>query len=379
MFVFFAAGVVAALSVVFLLDPLAPPLELEEETRARAEVVPIADGATGPESLAFDPAGEGPYTGVSDGRILKWQQRDHGWIEYAVVSPVYLSEECRGSHDPEREHLCGRPLGLKFDEKTGNLYIADAYLGLLMVAPNQKFAQPVVTQAEGHPLKFTNSLDIDHDNETIYFTDSSMRFQRRDYMLAVIAGDNSGRLMKYDVRTKEVQVLLRGLHFPNGVLLSEDGSYLLVAETITCRILKYWLRPPAKAGLVEVHVQLPGFPDNVKRSPRGGFWVAMHSRRGKPLELLMTLPPPRLRELLVRLPFGLNRIPSLVSGRTARSLAVRIGEDGEVLEAMGGFGSKEVRLISEVEERDGTLWIGSVVKPFVGVYKVSEHVEHVNM
>ncbi|KAL2984505.1 hypothetical protein AAZX31_12G091800 [Glycine max] len=29
------------------------------------------------------------------------------------------------------EHICGRPLGLRFDKKTGDLYIADAYFGLL--------------------------------------------------------------------------------------------------------------------------------------------------------------------------------------------------------------------------------------------------------
>lgn len=54
------------------------------------EVIPIADGATGPESLAFDPDGEGPYTGVSDGRILRWQAEELGWIEYAVVTPQHM-------------------------------------------------------------------------------------------------------------------------------------------------------------------------------------------------------------------------------------------------------------------------------------------------
>ncbi|KAH0928396.1 hypothetical protein HID58_014123 [Brassica napus] len=34
---------------------------------------------------------------------------------------------------PELEHVCGRPLGLRFDKKTSDLYIADAYFGLLVV------------------------------------------------------------------------------------------------------------------------------------------------------------------------------------------------------------------------------------------------------
>ncbi|KAL2465943.1 Protein STRICTOSIDINE SYNTHASE-LIKE 10 [Abeliophyllum distichum] len=45
-------------------------------------------GAVGPESLAFDSNGEGPYTGVADGRILKWKSGDdsNGWVEFAVTS-----------------------------------------------------------------------------------------------------------------------------------------------------------------------------------------------------------------------------------------------------------------------------------------------------
>lgn len=42
---------------------------------------------SGPESLAFDCAGEGPYTGISDGRIFKWEATQRGWLEFAVNSP----------------------------------------------------------------------------------------------------------------------------------------------------------------------------------------------------------------------------------------------------------------------------------------------------
>ncbi len=75
--------------------------------------------------------------------------------------------------------MCGRPLGLRFDKKTGNLYIADAYLGLQVVGPNGGLAKPVVSEVEGHPLRFTNDLDIDEEGDVIYFTDTSKIFQRR--------------------------------------------------------------------------------------------------------------------------------------------------------------------------------------------------------
>ena len=39
------------------------------------------------ESVAFDCKDEGPYTGTSDGRILKWQGSKHGWKEFAFTLP----------------------------------------------------------------------------------------------------------------------------------------------------------------------------------------------------------------------------------------------------------------------------------------------------
>lgn len=78
----------------------------------------------------------------------------------------------------KNEHICGRPLGLRFDKKTGDMYIADAYFGLLKVGPEGGLATPLATEAEGVPLKFTNDLDLDEEGN-VYFTDSSTKYQRR--------------------------------------------------------------------------------------------------------------------------------------------------------------------------------------------------------
>ena len=42
----------------------------------------------GPESLAFDGYGRGPYTGVGDGRIMVWN--GDAWIYFAHTSPNWL-------------------------------------------------------------------------------------------------------------------------------------------------------------------------------------------------------------------------------------------------------------------------------------------------
>ncbi|KAL0867032.1 hypothetical protein Bca101_046150 [Brassica carinata] len=144
---------------------------------------------------------------------------------------------------PELEHVCGRPLGLRFDKKSGDLYIADAYFGLLVVGPAGGLATPLVTEAEGQPT----------------------RFQRRQFLAAVLNVDKTGRLIKYDRSSKKVTVLLQGIAFANGVALSKDRSFVLVAETTTCKILRLSLSGP-DAGAQEVFAQLPGFPVNIRRT-----------------------------------------------------------------------------------------------------------------
>ena len=86
---------------------------------------------------------------------------------------------CDGSTNPDLEPTCGRPLGLKFNDATCNLYIADAYFGLLVVGPDGGVAQQLATSAEGVPFRLTNGLDIDTNTGMVYFTDSSEIFQRR--------------------------------------------------------------------------------------------------------------------------------------------------------------------------------------------------------
>jgi sugar lactone lactonase YvrE len=78
----------------------------------------------------------------------------------------------------ETEHICGRPLGLRFDKKTGDLYIADAYFGLMKVGPEGGLATSLATEVEGAPIRFTNDVDFDTEGN-VYFTDSSTKYQRR--------------------------------------------------------------------------------------------------------------------------------------------------------------------------------------------------------
>lgn len=45
--------------------------------------------------------------------------------------------------------------------------------------------------------------------------------------------------MAYHPKTGDMEVLMEGLHFANGVQISPEGDHLLVVETLTARIMKY--------------------------------------------------------------------------------------------------------------------------------------------
>ncbi|KAK1310261.1 Strictosidine synthase 1 [Acorus calamus] len=206
--------------------------------------MPLPSG-NGPETIVFDKSGRGPYTGISDGRILRWDGlRSGGWVNFAVTSP-YWTEDCIGSTAHSLERKCGRPLGLQLNKTSGDIYVVDAYHGLMVIGPEGGRARLLASSVDGVPFRFLNGLDIDQDN---------------------------GRLMKYDSQTKQVTVLLRGLFFANGVAVSKNKSYVLVTETTQNRIQRYWLSG-AKNGISEIWVELPGSPDNIKRNNEGNFWV----------------------------------------------------------------------------------------------------------
>lgn len=341
------------------------PATRDAENRLQKAELRFVNQVQGPESVTFDSLGRGPYTGVADGRIVFWN--GESWSDFAYTSPN-RSEKCNPKPSAfsylEDEHICGRPLGLRFNKKTGDLYIADAYFGLLKVGPEGGLATPLATEAEGVPFKFTNDFDIDEDG-SIYFTDSSSNFQRRHFIQLVFSAEPSGRLLKYNMVTKETTVLLRDLQFPNGVSLSKDRSFFVFSEGNRGRLSRYWLKGD-KAGTSEVFAQLPGFPDNVRTNDKGEFWVAIHCRATRVAYLTSIYP--RLSKFLLKLPIPARMQFFLRNGGRLHAVIAKYSPEGKLLELLEDQQGKVVRAVSEVEEKDGKLWLGSVLMPFIAVF-----------
>lgn len=80
--------------------------------------------------------------------------------------------------------------------------------------------------------------------------------------------------MKYDPHSNEVTIMYRGLAFPNGVALIKDKTFLLVAESIPMRVLRFWLHDHRAMCPPQPFAQLQKFPDNIEADSKGEFWVA---------------------------------------------------------------------------------------------------------
>jgi sugar lactone lactonase YvrE len=291
--------------------------------------------AAGPESFAFDFSGNGPYTTVVDGRILKYQGPDIGFVEYAFTSPTRTGAICDGTNSTATfGQTCGRPLGLEFYHQTGELYVVDGFYGLLVVRPNGGgLATQLATSAEGVPFGALDGIEVDQRSGVVYFTDTSSRYGLNQAVEAITSGDSTGRLLRYDPQTRNVTVLMSGLRLAAGVALSADRSYLLVTEYLNNRIHKYWLKGP-KANTSEILVTLTGSPNKVRRMRSGDFWVAV------------TVQTPSLQ----------------LTG-------IRMDGFGNISKTITFSPEFDSSLITEVYEYKGTLFLGSFLIGHVGVYR----------
>ncbi|KAJ8618505.1 hypothetical protein MRB53_014691 [Persea americana] len=277
----------------------------DNRSRLRTGKLEFVDEVYGPESLEFDLEGRGPYTGMADGRVVRWMGHNIGWETFALVTTTWSEKLCANGVDSttskqgKHEQHCGRPLGLRFNRETGDLYIADAYYGLLVVGPKGGVAAPLATHAGGKPILFANDLDI-HRNGSIFFTDTSMRYNRM--------------------------------------------------------LMRYWLEGP-RTGEVEVFANLPGLPDNIRMNGKGQFWVAMDCCRTSVQEVLSH--NPWIKNIYFRLPLKMTILARFV-GMKMFSVISLFNEDGEILEVLEDRRGEVMTLVSEVQEIDGKLWIGTV-------------------
>jgi sugar lactone lactonase YvrE len=314
--------------------PKAPARARETHSATPVTLRLCALPGAGPEDVALAPDGH-MYSGLEDGRIL------------------HLAPD--GSYLETIADTSGRPLGVEVDPD-GDLVVCDAYRGVLSIDPRTGAVRTIVDRIAGVPMMLCDNSSIAQDG-TIYFSDSSTRFDLAHYKGELIAHSGSGRVFR---RTPDgaVDLVGDGFHFANGVALAPDESWVAIAETGGYCVTKVWLTGE-RAGQRETVVDnLPAFPDNLSIGSDGLLWVALPSRRDAVLDLLLPCPP-AIRRLAWAMPDALQPKPHTTVWVQAYDTEGRLVHDLQT-EHRG------LATITGVRERDGVVWLGSLSSPAIG-------------
>jgi sugar lactone lactonase YvrE len=346
--------------------PAAPALTGQYDQNSRLAPVQRLSLGEGhaPEDVAIDAEGK-IYAGFEDGRIVQ--------LHVDGTQPRVFAD----TH--------GRPLGLVFDRE-GNLLVTDALKGLLSINKTGE-VKLLANQADEVKFGSLNDLDVGADG-TIYFTEASNKFPMSQHVSDLLEHQPNGRLLAFDPKTGKARTLLKGIYFANGVAVSPDQSFVLVAETGKYRVLRVWLSGPnaaqgATSGSGQSHIptsgqseaanygqsevfidNLPGFPDGISSNGRDKFWLALVTPRQAVFDRL--LPHPFLRKVVYRLPKSLQPAPQRYS------FVLALDPQGRVIENLQNPSSDCYAQIANVIEHNGSLYFGSIGEDTVGKFALDK-------
>lgn len=275
-------------------------------------------------------------TGVEDGRILA--------IDPAADDETFVAD----TH--------GRPLGIE-RHPDGGFVVCDAVRGLLHVTDDGNVTV-LADSFENRPFVFCNNAAVATDG-TIWFTDSSTKFDIDHWRGDLIEHRPTGRLIRRDP-DGTLAVVLDGLAFANGVALALDESFVVVAETAAYGLRRLWLTGERAGADEPFGPVLPGFPDNISTGEDGNIWVAIASPRDAVLDRLLPLAP-WLRAVVWALPQVLQPGPKKLIHVQA------FGPDGTMVHDVMG---KDTRfgMPTGVRQVGSEVWMGSLEMGVIAVF-----------
>ncbi|MCP2193467.1 SMP-30/Gluconolaconase/LRE-like region-containing protein [Williamsia deligens] len=291
-----------------------------------ARVIRVPGGFA--EDVVVDGAGQ-LLCGVDGGAILR-------------IDPTTFAVETLASTG-------GRPLGLEHREDD-TLLICDAHCGLLRLDLSTGELVTLTRFVDSRPLRFCSNATTLPDG-TIWFTESTTRFDFEHHRGSMMENRPSGRLLR---RTPDgiVTVIRDDLWFANGVTRTPDADALLVVETAALRVNRMALSGPRAGAFDAVTAGLPGYPDNMSAFREGRAWIPLTNPRMAALDMLGTAPR-LLSHLAWRMPERLRPEPDHTVW------AVAVDPNGDIVDEVHGT-HPDFHTATGAVEVDGTLFIASV-------------------
>ncbi|NME69821.1 SMP-30/gluconolactonase/LRE family protein [Flammeovirga aprica] len=234
-------------------------------------------------------------------------------------------------------------------------------VGLLKVNEDKSFDTLLTQTPDGKALLMGSGLDISSEGK-IYFNNlsSEMTTSTKTINRLILEMKPDGGVYCFDPKTHKTEIISPGNYFGNGLVLSEDENSILVSETSKYRILRYWVSGKKK-GQYEVFMDnLPGFPNNLKRSSNGNYWLGFTTKRSQQLDDIH--PKPWMKKMVFAM-------PDFMKPKADKyAMVMEISESGEILRVFTDQNGEVVKEAGAVLESNGKLYLGGDIVSEVAVF-----------
>jgi len=154
----------------------------------------------------------------------------------------------------------GAPNGHKILADGTHLICDASHHAVLHLSSDGTMLKPASTECNGNALRGPNDLTLDAPNDGFYFSDPG--------------GSDLENLIgtvHYVDRHGKTHLIDQGLAFPNGIVLTPDGTTLYLAESQKNRVLVYEVNGPGQVRNRKLFANLPKHPsgDLLRSQPDG--------------------------------------------------------------------------------------------------------------
>ena len=247
---------------------------------ARSEELPEGDSVEAVELFTVPAYCEG----------VVFDYEGNGYVSWGTTITIFTLD---GQNKPWAE--TGAPNGHKvFPDGTHGVCDASRH-AVLRLSADGELMEPWSTECDGRPLRGPNDMTRPDDSHRFYFTDPGG------------SDDKSPIGTVHYVENGVTKLLDDGLAFPNGIVLSPDGTKLYVGESKKNRVLVYEVQSPGHLGERKVFADLPekdesagqidNQPDGMCLDAAGNLYVAHYG-----MKQVQVLSPEG--ELIARYPGG---------------------------------------------------------------------------
>lgn len=181
----------------------------------------------------------------------------------------------------------GRPNGLALD-RNGLVWVAESAMRAVLRMTLEGQYEVVANQCRGEGFLFLNDLAFG-PNGDLFVTDSGILLDEIAPGGELVPNwrdlNFDGRVYRIDVRTRQVDLIDRGIQFTNGIAFGPDGN-LYVAETLSGNIYRYACRDGSVIGKRQLFgnvieqfnlAELKG-PDGMKFANNGRLYACVYGQ-----------------------------------------------------------------------------------------------------